>query len=42
MPIVFRVVSEDAYKKWLVDAKKKYASVDGGNQYAAAGAAPRQ
>jgi cytochrome c oxidase subunit 2 len=26
MPIVFRVVSEDAYKAWLVDAKKKYAS----------------
>jgi cytochrome c oxidase subunit 2 len=26
MPIVFRVVSEDEYKKWLVDAKKKYAS----------------
>ena len=42
MPIVFRVVSEDAYKKWLVDAKKKFASTDGGNQYAAAGAAPRQ
>ena len=27
MPIVFRVVSEEAYKAWLVDAKKKYASV---------------
>jgi len=26
MPIVFRVVSEDAYKAWLVDAKKKFAS----------------
>ena len=36
MPIAFRVVSEDAYKKWLADAKKKYASSDGGDQYAAA------
>jgi cytochrome c oxidase subunit 2 len=42
MPIAFRVVSEDAYKKWLVDAKKKFASAGGGNQYAAADAAPRQ
>ena len=42
MPIAFRVVSEDAYKKWLLDAKKKFASAGGGNQYAAADAAPRQ
>lgn len=26
MPIAFRVVSEDAYKAWLVTAKKKFAS----------------
>jgi len=26
MPIAVRVVSEDAYKTWLVEAKKKYAS----------------
>jgi cytochrome c oxidase subunit 2 len=28
MPIAFRVVSQDAYDKWLADAKKKYASAD--------------
>jgi hypothetical protein len=27
MPIVFHVVSADAYQAWLVDAKKKFASV---------------
>jgi cytochrome c oxidase subunit 2 len=26
MPIAFRVVSDDEYKQWLVDAKKKFAS----------------
>ena len=26
MPIAFRVVSEDKYKAWLVDAKKKFAA----------------
>jgi cytochrome c oxidase subunit 2 len=39
MPIAFRVVSEDAYKQWLVDAKKKYASVDSATEFA--DAAPR-
>jgi cytochrome c oxidase subunit 2 len=38
MPIAFRVVSEDAYKAWLKDAKKKFASADGAAQYAAADA----
>jgi cytochrome c oxidase subunit 2 len=38
MPIAFRVVSEDAYKAWLLDAKKKYASAGPANQYAAADA----
>jgi cytochrome c oxidase subunit 2 len=28
MPIAIRIVSEDAYKKWLEDAKKKFASTD--------------
>ncbi|HXT07421.1 MAG TPA: cytochrome c oxidase subunit II [Roseiarcus sp.] len=42
MPIAFHVVSQDAYKKWLLDAKKKFASNGGGNQYAAADVAPRQ
>ncbi len=41
MPIAFRVVSEDAYKKWLDDAKKKFASAGGGTQYATADVAPR-
>jgi len=36
MPIAFRVVSEDAYEKWLVSARKKFASNGGGAQYAAA------
>jgi len=35
MPIVFRVVSEDAYKQWLVDAKKKFASVAPADSFAA-------
>jgi hypothetical protein len=26
MPIAFRVVSQDAYRAWLVDSKKKYAA----------------
>lgn len=36
MPITVRVVSEDAYKAWLVDAAKKYASADAPRSYAAA------
>ncbi len=28
MPIVFRVVSQDAYQAWLVEAKKKFAAAD--------------
>ncbi len=40
MPIAFRVVSQDAYKKWLTDAKKKFAAAGGGAQYA--DAAPRR
>ena len=31
MPIAFRVVSEDAYKAWLADAKKKFAAAGGGD-----------
>jgi cytochrome c oxidase subunit 2 len=31
MPIAIHVVSEDAYKAWLVDAKKKFASVPPAN-----------
>ena len=34
MPIAFRVVSEDVYKQWLADAKKKFASADGAAQFA--------
>ena len=41
MPIAFRVVSEDQYKAWLADAKKKFASAAGGPQYAAADAVTR-
>jgi heme/copper-type cytochrome/quinol oxidase subunit 2 len=41
MPIEFRVVSEDAYKAWLADAKKKFASADGLTQYASAQDAAR-
>ena len=40
MPIAFRVVSDDAYKAWLADAKKKFASADSATQLAAA-EAPR-
>jgi cytochrome c oxidase subunit II len=36
MPIAFRVVSDDAYKAWLADAKKKFAAADGATQFAAA------
>jgi len=39
MPIALRVVSEDAYKTWVADAKKKFAAADGAPQYAAADAA---
>jgi len=38
MPIAFRVVSEDAYKAWLLDAKKKYARAETSVDYAAADA----
>ncbi|MDE3175713.1 MAG: cytochrome c oxidase subunit II [Pseudomonadota bacterium] len=41
MPIAFRVVSEDAYKTWLADAKKKFAAADSTTQLAAAEPAPR-
>ena len=40
MPIAFRVVSEDAYKQWLVDAKKKFAAAGSRTQYADLSAAP--
>jgi cytochrome c oxidase subunit 2 len=36
MPIAFRVVSEDAYKAWLMDAKKKFARAETGVDFAAA------
>jgi cytochrome c oxidase subunit 2 len=42
MPIAFRVVSEDAYKAWLADAKKKFAAAGGATQFATADGAPRQ
>lgn len=42
MPIAFRVVSEDAYKAWLENAKKKYASADTGSQLAAVDSAVRR
>ena len=35
MPIAIRVVSDEAYKAWLVEAKKKYASVPSSNEFAA-------
>jgi cytochrome c oxidase subunit II len=38
MPIAIRVVSEGAYQAWLVDAKKKYASVDDAGSRVAANA----
>jgi cytochrome c oxidase subunit 2 len=40
MPIEFRVVSEDAYKQWLVDAKKKFAAAGSRTQLADIGGAP--
>jgi cytochrome c oxidase subunit 2 len=40
MPIAFRVVSEDAYKAWLADAKKKFARAETGVDFAAAEPAP--
>ena len=40
MPIAFRVVSDDAYKQWLVDAKKKFASAGSRTELAELGAAP--
>jgi cytochrome c oxidase subunit 2 len=40
MPIAVRVVSEDAYRAWLDEAKKKYARLDGGDTRLAA-AQPR-
>ena len=42
MPIAFRVVSEDAYKAWLENAKKKFASAAGATQLAAADPAARR
>ena len=39
MPIAFRVVSEEAYKAWLADAKKKYARAETGVEFAATDAA---
>ncbi len=41
MPIAFRVVSEDAYKAWIADAKKKFAAADSATQLAATDVAPR-
>jgi cytochrome c oxidase subunit 2 len=40
MPIAFRVVSEDAYKEWLLDAKKKFASAGSRTELAENGTAP--
>jgi cytochrome c oxidase subunit 2 len=37
MPIAFRVVSQQAYDKWLEEAKKKYAAIDDGSRFAARG-----
>jgi cytochrome c oxidase subunit 2 len=36
MPIAFRVVSEDQYKAWLTDAKKKFAETGSAVRYAGA------
>jgi cytochrome c oxidase subunit 2 len=38
MPIAVRVVSEDAYRAWLDEAKKKYARLGGDTKLAAADA----
>jgi cytochrome c oxidase subunit II len=40
MPIAFRVVSEDAYKQWLVDAKKKFAAAGSRTELADLGSTP--
>ena len=42
MPIAVRVVSEQQYQAWLVDAKKKYASVPSETTFAEADAPARQ
>jgi cytochrome c oxidase subunit 2 len=43
MPIAFRVVSDEKYQAWLVDAKKKYAAASDSTTFAAADDnAPRQ
>jgi cytochrome c oxidase subunit 2 len=39
MPIAFRVVSQEAYEAWLLDAKKKFARADTGVDFAAADSA---
>lgn len=36
MPIVVRVVSEQAYAEWLKEAKTKYAAIDNGKSFAEA------
>jgi cytochrome c oxidase subunit 2 len=41
MPIEFRVVSQDKYEAWLVNAKKQFSSAAGVSQFAAADVAPR-
>jgi cytochrome c oxidase subunit 2 len=40
MPIAFRVVSEEKYKEWLADSKKKFASAEGGTQLATIDGSP--
>lgn len=35
MPIAIRIVSEEAYAKWLEEAKKKFAATSDGQRYAA-------
>jgi cytochrome c oxidase subunit 2 len=40
MPIVFRVVSEEKYAAWLVEASKKYASNDAAPVHFAANGPP--
>ena len=39
MPIMFRVVAQDKYDAWLLDAKKKYAAAESGPMVAQAAAA---
>ena len=39
MPIAFRVVSDDEYQAWLVDAKKKFAAAASATRLANADAA---